>query len=450
MKKKLLKIILSLLVLIMLTSCQPTPETEAVAKKQDIINSIKPIESGISNESDEYWNETVTTAKDNVFIDIDCKIEVQSDVDFPVKKVAPLTFDAARVIKLIDYLAPDCRFYKEPYILTREQIEDKIVMLSRGELIDGEYVVLDSTKKYIEELKKELEQMTDEKREYVTPNYIFDNINSNIEVGAETTENKDVYININNKNFNLNYGTFMFSYGNLVQTQALLDSHGIEIGEGFNISEDDAKYQADKVMEDLGIEGFTMSNIQKAQMYNVDGTSIISKGYQILYMRKNEDLETIFIGTGASYREDALPDYCAPWEQESVSILIDEFGLQKFSWRGLSEIKETISESAEILPYEKILDRIKQQLKYKFSWIDDYEDGKVSVKVQRIVLGTALIDIKDNPNEGLLVPCWYVLYEENVELENGQLNDPENDALVINAIDGSVIEPRLSASTIFS
>ena len=101
-----------------------------------------------------------------------------------------------------------------------------------------------------------------------------------------------------------------------------------------------------------------------------------------------------------------------------------------------------------MLPYEDIKNRIKKQLEYKFVWQVDTTETEINV--DKIVLGLALINIKDKPGEGLILPCWYISYKEVREIvdQNENINtNTYEDTLVLNAIDGSVIEPRVTLTS---
>ena len=430
----------AILFFIFITGCQHTPNIDAVVEKGDALQIAKAASSSFkSYKYENDWSEQVITTNENLSIIIDCKVEVPQVSAFPVQKVMPIIFENEKVNKLVDYFAPESKFFSDPYTPTKEQIENKIVNLSRGELIDGEYVVTDQTKKLIEKLKKDLAIAPDiNDRNYIESGFDLSE-NSFICVGAELKDNRDSVITINNKDDSL----FGFSIGNLIQTDEFLEPDNIEV-EGVNVPEKDAINQANKVMSDLQIDGFVMAKTQKAQLFSIDGSKIISKGYLMRYMRLNGGLATIDIGDGAVIDKNALPDYSAPWPKETIDIFVDECGVQRFYWHGLSKVSETVCQNVELLSFEEIQERIRRQLEYRFVWMDNEPDLLTSVDANRIVLGTALINIKDKPNEGLLVPCWYVLFE--IETKYTASDEPyiEKDAIVLNAIDGSVIEPRVT------
>lgn len=425
--------------ILLLASCQTTPEDTAVVQKYDMLQLAKDA----SQEYETYrhidsWSETVETANDNLIINIECNVEVPDTNAFPVLKVIPVAFDTERIQTLLNYLAPECKFYSDPYELTKEQIENQIVSLKRGELIDGEYVVSDAANQLILELNEQLAQADYFKdRTYIA----FDDIglgdNASVSIGAES-ENGDYVIKISNIDAG---GSFGFSKGNHIQTDEHLQVEDVAI------TEQEAIEQANRAINDLGIEGFTIAKVQKAQLFSIDGSYIVAKGYQIRYMRLNGELETVDIGDGTTVNRNALPDYCAPWDTERIDIMVDENGIERFYWDGLSKIDETISNNVRILPCEEIQDRIRKQLEYKFVWIEN-NDTRLTVNENRIALGAALTNVKDEPDVGLLVPCWYILYDQVFDIEGSEETSTEKDALVLNAIDGSVIEPRVTTSVL--
>ena len=187
-------------------------------------------------------------------------------------------------------------------------------------------------------------------------------------------------------------------------------------------------------------------------MYERIGTDELGRGYLLRYMREQDGLLTIDCGDGAAVHPDNPPDYTPPWPEEYIEIFVDQNGVQMFCWDSPAEVTEIVSNNVALLPFDQFHQRIKAQLKYKFIWMDEagYE-MKTEVEVTRIVLGLAMISIKDNTEEALLVPAWYVLYDQFDDYGDEDRNSQGysmvyEDALVINAIDGSIIEPRVVLS----
>jgi hypothetical protein len=433
------------IVLLLFTACQPTPEKNAVAGKTDLESIIEEqTDPGIKYQYDKYWSEDIKTSVNSLSININCKVEVPINHGYRVERVVPVKFTEDQIHGFINYFAPDCKLYSEPFKQTKEQLEALLIEVSKGEKIDGKYIVTDTTKKNIEDLKEQITKAPSNiEKEYLD----FDNINMNedVAIGVELQDGADAYIEI--KNMITSYNSdFLYSKGNLLQTEDMLKTYGETIEE-LTINEQDATEQAEKVIKDLDIKGLSLVKVQKGLLFDRFTTGIQNRGYCLKYMRENNGLKTIDIGDSAVIYRDNMPDYCAPWSQETVDIFIDKDGVQRFLWSGQSEEIETISDNVKLLSFEDIKNRIKKQLEYKYIWKDD--NRATNINVENITMGLALINVKDKPGEGLLLPCWYIFYNEATELrnQNGTKSTKiSEDALVLNAVDGSVIEPRLTSS----
>jgi hypothetical protein len=87
-------------------------------------------------------------------------------------------------------------------------------------------------------------------------------------------------------------------------------------------------------------------------------------------------------------------DYAERWFPEKIEIFVDENGVQGFSWRNPIEIVETLNESAALLPFEDVKERIKQNIKNGFSWLGD--NAIAEVNVDKVQLTSVLLPIKDD------------------------------------------------------
>ena len=68
------------------------------------------------------------------------------------------------------------------------------------------------------------------------------------------------------------------------------------------------------------------------------------------------------------------------------------------------------------MPFDDILDRIKQQLVYNHAYQENHVE-EYSVMVNEIRLASALINVKDRRDIGHLVPTWEVMYEFHERLK---------------------------------
>ena len=141
-------------------------------------------------------------------------------------------------------------------------------------------------------------------------------------------------------------------------------------------------------------------------------------------------------------------DVALPWDYEHLRFLVDRDGIVYIIWESPTEVTKIESSDAAVLTYEQAIEtfetmgRIVYEAKTEFYDIPYYID----VEVSRIELDLVRIREQDAPGRyGLYVPAW-VFYGKKA----GYLKQPVPDGmidnrmeiplLVINAIDGSIID----------
>ena len=111
-----------------------------------------------------------------------------------------------------------------------------------------------------------------------------------------------------------------------------------------------------------------------------------------------------------------------------------------------------LAANTPLLSYDEITEILKAQVNRVFSW-DDHQDG--TLVIDDVQLGLMRIREKNNMESGLLVPVWYFtgafvyadryaearLKEGLSEHQAHQQDYIDFPLLVINAIDGTIIDP---------
>lgn len=154
-----------LIAVLVLSSCQPTPDKVPVTQKADVEqviaqqakeNNQEEVTAGDEDakyEYDEFWNETYTSDAINLSIEANVEVEVP-DVDaFPVVRVFKGEYDRTKVMEKINYFASDAKFSFESIQRTKDELTELMVEAKRGQLIDGEYVVNEGSQRVVEDLK---------------------------------------------------------------------------------------------------------------------------------------------------------------------------------------------------------------------------------------------------------------------------------------------------------
>lgn len=151
---------------------------------------------------------------------------------------------------------------------------------------------------------------------------------------------------------------------------------------------------------------------------------------------------------------DSDAGFSRMWNYENLLAVVDgEGNLISLDWNAPLKVTETIAESTSLLPYEDVQAIFAQQMDRVFSW-ESHLDGTLNVDV--IQLGLFRIREKNNLDSALLVPAWFFTgvfdYSEEAQAERlsdglsasqaaHSYYDSLNPLCIINAIDGSIIDP---------
>lgn len=149
-------------------------------------------------------------------------------------------------------------------------------------------------------------------------------------------------------------------------------------------------------------------------------------------------------------------DYFRRWPYDRIEAHVASDGtLLALSWDGALKVTETVSETSPLLSYDEVKTLFVNQMNRKFS-MDEYAGGTVSLSC--VKLGLMRIREKNDMEHGLLVPAWffygtfeYAEQERDARIKQGffpeeaarKTYNSEHPLLIINAIDGSVIDRYL-------
>ena len=197
---------------------------------------------------------------------------------------------------------------------------------------------------------------------------------------------------------------------------------------------------------------------------NIDGIVQDAKhwAYSVQLQRTYRDV-TIAAGVPGTTRTDDL--YTIAWEYETMTIIIDDNGIASMRWSEPLTVTKPISDSTNLLPFDKITEIARRMLRVIYF---RYVDGTATANVRREIT----VDIRDMKLElirvreqdsggkkyGVLVPVW-VFYGDIVETEyydnekdvgycgygcgaSCEYREGDEIVLCINAIDGSIIDPQ--------
>lgn len=135
-----------------------------------------------------------------------------------------------------------------------------------------------------------------------------------------------------------------------------------------------------------------------------------------------------------------LNEFIDPWQYEYVTVVVGGDGeILCAEWFGSLRVTDVISEAASLLPYDEILPVFEQQMNRRFA-----EAGaNTTVTVSDVQLGLFRIREKNDPYSGLLIPAWFFTGEAEYPGSKTSIYGPGYPLCVINAVDGTIIDPEM-------
>ena len=460
-----------------MAACQPTPDKDVVIGRDNaekiIFDSknkeVMPYDYDIPSEIKERFS----IFKGRFDVVVDAPVDMPSIKEFPVAKVKAMKFDKETADRIIDYFAGDCQLVA-PHVLTKQDYDEWIVEEKRGRLEDGEYIVDEQTQQSVAELEKKRDEAPEEDTYAPITGYTMDGtcLKARIIKNGETVGT--VYANESLISFTspMRYRPFTVYINNPatgLDERTDADYH-------IKMTVDEARRKAEELLSSFGISGFEVKETTDIYYYEDDLTDIEFGGYSMVFMRSFGGMMPLYTTYYSGSPEDSY-EYCPPVKTESIEINIDEYGkVQRFSWQHPIEIVETITDNVELLPFEEIMQRLREFARQHWAWL--YNESKIPasannesetpapvsesvspdstvqnnidvIKINNIALNLSYIPLKNSAEEFMYAPCWVFEYEH---LTGSDATDPEEERpaergyvqyareyIILNAIDGGSV-----------
>ena len=130
---------------------------------------------------------------------------------------------------------------------------------------------------------------------------------------------------------------------------------------------------------------------------------------------------------------------------ERICFYIANQEIRVFLWNNATECAEIINSNIEMLPFADIQKRIMCKLidRYSNHWVHLRQTNQtLCIKVSDVKLSICHIGTSMDENTIFYVPSWYAFYTETYFI-GGEIVSVLNDYLVICAVDGTQLEPRM-------
>ena len=414
------------------TACQPTPEKEIVAGKDD--DNLDSIIAGtpaptIDTETvqSEAWQEQLSG--NNVTINVDAKILQPQVAQLPVVEAGPKLYTVDDAWKIIKVFFQDATVYDKP-LFTKEVLEAQIVTLKK-ELADIQSGALnedaDSINDQIAYYTKLLQTApSEDDASQAINDLVFEEKN-----GREVI---NVSANIGNSG---SPATLMIArdgtaYASTIYFSNLPDTipTTMTTENNMEMTLDEAVSLAQSTMRDLGIE-----NMIFVESNTVGSTQ--EQAYQLNFIKNVNGVGITDYQTHMMAQQEGEASVYAPILQaEQAIIYINDSGVLQFLLLNALEMGGIINDNVEILSIDKVKDIFREQVLYNYYAFDD---NPLAIDVNRIELGYFIQSVKDQQGVFRAIPVWDFLSNEGT---------PEGDSytysvLTINAIDGSIVNRAL-------
>ncbi|MBR4907236.1 MAG: hypothetical protein IKZ44_10360 [Clostridia bacterium] len=487
------KILVILLAALLLCACQPTPETDAVRQKnQDAMIEMARGEDVVQNASGgeedkelptldyrilygipEHLTEEFPGLSDKVKIVVDADINVP-DQPLPIVRAVPTDFSQELVYDLWHRLVGDRKMLIDDERETKEsikaQLEYWVNVLNSPEVHDYEPGEVEQMVKDLQtrfndapdgEPPKEADgtlvigELRDshgnviahrtELQAYEVGGVSF-NLQNSFDLKETVYESDGAYCMMNNA---------ALTYATSDQTPHAQDSSGtlasFHLNPGDPIPEQAKAYihstpaeiraRADALLEQMGIsDEYAVSAIElepDADPY--EHGKLIGYAYRVDCVRTVYGVPVgneMALGMNLYWPEDMM----APaWLYENFYIWMDDSDEMRFFWSSPIETQDTVQPNCHLLPFSEIQSVMESRLPMLLNRKASQEYVKsCTALIHRIDLCLWRIREKNTVETGLLVPVYCLYMDIRYEQE---YNRNEEDILIINAVDGTVIDP---------
>ena len=456
------------------TACQPTPETPPVNNKNtSIVNEVVQANAEDNKEELETQKEVIAEQIKKVNGHMEWELKPNDLVTLKVDAdiIAP-EFDQIPVVRV------------RPKNLSQEQFETFINLLINGEPL---YYIERGFHWTQEEIAAILSKLQDDLEKDNLPSYITSNIKYRID------DLKEQMSNAKSKAYDKPYNGILVKaennsrYSTITELKCYLDknmaanmslwqsfnestSHIIfdndNYGEVFNTYEpyegtdaagikmtyEQAKAAAEKFVRQIDGEDSNLLISDSSICYQLGTFSNHTKetspqAYAFNFARCYNGIVVKpvrhLVGT------DETIDYDKRVSSESLTVIINDDGINNASWAGHMEYIEDVSDDSPLLDFDMIQNIFEEHCSQKFAWVPRNDalppNQHVTLTVKKIELNLMPIPEKDNLENYITVPVWDFIadmtYDEEVYAQDGYPAEGQKNVSIVtvNAINGTII-----------
>ena len=479
MKRICCPFIALLMALSLLSACQPTPEVEPVAQKDSeaLIERVEVAEEGVADMAKAPESRHITrelaevSQKTGIDITIDADVVLPETDAIPVARVQSAELDMS-VLENVWKILGNGSGILEDFPRSHYEGQARMWMEFRENGVLDKYSSFEEMDAVIEELLAEAATKPAE------PSFFPESPMEVMQTGEKLHDTnmydcfKDAYVNFygwseQETAYHMSLSGGGIGFTRDVEMDYELNDYQISANpldiylpaierEEFRVqlperSIEDAQAYAEQLLAELGITDFACVVARIAPLiprFFDEQQDVCPCAYELLFTRQVVGVSVTYNDMSASGGGvyEGTPDYTPLWHYEGIQLIVDDAGVLNMSYSQPHEVTEIMTERAEILSLEEAVASFERMIGYQYA---AYETGQrelcddAYLCIDEIRLGLTRIVEKNAQQQGYLVPSWTFFghYKLSDFRPDGYGHHGTEAILIVNALDGSIIDP---------
>ena len=427
-------------------ACQPTPQRQAVAGKNDgkLEQALESTAPAAAYEAPERWECEMEGAKDTA-VTFAADVELPEIEQYAVYELQPCKIAEAEAQALIEAIVGDAQLYARSSVRTKADVQKDIDRYTQEiEEVDTEDMAATYAEMLAELMREYAAAPEHVAREPITRELRFyEDVPQLVNAYGETTEQENGIVAqrtdaarrqaeadgnaaILGTAQNEDGYTYDIEIVNMVRPGWKDRSYASIARQEQPVPDPDFSAEQARGVAQAFIQrsGFDFSIYSVDAVLDMDGETPVAGVYEIALGRNMPN--TARKQVQAAYKmQDTEQDFAAPVWEEALCLTVDSCGISALHWNEPQTIVETANSSVALLPFgevqEKILQHIRNTGGFRGQFMD--EDGEKIISrricISRVALSYAAVRKKDAPDAMLFVPVWDVCGEVYLQFPEG-------------------------------
>ena len=175
-----------------------------------------------------------------------------------------------------------------------------------------------------------------------------------------------------------------------------------------------------------------------------EGDESCTYAYRVVCSRLVNGCPTLMAGNLVEESDDA---FAPNWRSEKLYVDVNDQGLYCVQLTSPLTVGDTMIDRANLMPFSEIRSIMEKMLPILYEeQARSFEEGVRTTyekHIRRVELGLWCIREMDQLNQGILIPAWAFYANTREVNEDGEAWCSFEPILLVNAVDGSVIDPLL-------